>query len=286
MIGDAMAEATVLRAGIVFGESPRWHDGRLWFCDWGARQVIAVTPDGAGEVVLEVDFDSMPMCIDFLPDGRLLIVCSPRRQLLVREPDGSLSVFAELGEVIDKPWNEVVVDAAGNAFVNSIGYEFPGEDPGPGLVAVVAVDGSVRKVAGDLRFPNGMTFDLDGSTLLVAESHGERVTAFDVVDGSGTLGAGRVWASTPGDHPDGICLDAEGALWYADVGNARCVRVREGGEILDVVQLDRGCFACELGGEDGRTLFIVAQRWGGDPRAGAPTGQLLAVQAPVPAAGW
>jgi sugar lactone lactonase YvrE len=226
MIGDAMAAARVLRAGIVFGESPRWHDGRLWFCDWGARRVIAVAPEGDGEVVLDVDFDSMPMCIDFLPDGRLLVVCSPRRQLLVREPDGSLAGF------------------------------------------------------------NGMTFDLDGSTLLVAESHGERVTAFDVLDDSGTLGAGRVWASTPGDHPDGICLDAEGALWYADVGNARCVRVREGGEILDVVQLDRGCFACELGGEDGRTLFIVAQQWGGDPRAGAPSGQLLAVPAPVPAAGW
>jgi sugar lactone lactonase YvrE len=280
-----MTAPQVLHDGIVFGESPRWHDGRLWFCDWGARRILAVAPDGAAETVLQVDFDSMPMCIDFLPDGRLLVVCSPRRQLLRREPDGELVVHASLGAVSEQPWNEVVADDAGNVYLNNIGYDFPRAPAAPGLVAVAGVDGSVRSVAGDVMFPNGMTLVPGERALLVAESHASRVTAFEI-DHEGAFVGRRVWAQTPGDHPDGVALDAEGALWYADVANARCVRIREGGEVLDTVQLDRGCFSCALGGAGGRTLFIVAQRYGGAPGSAPPSGQLLAVDVSVPGAGW
>lgn len=280
-----MSELRVLRTGIRFGESPRWHDGRLWFCDWGARRVLAVAPDGTAEVVLEVDFDSMPMCIDFLPDGRLLVVCSPRRQLLRREPDGSLVVHAELGGLSHKPWNEVVADRAGNAYLNNTGFDFPREEPAPGFVAAVSADGAARELAGDVMFPNGMALTPDERTLLLGESHASRVTAFEL-DGDGSVAGRRVWAQTPGDHPDGIALDADGALWYADVGNARCVRIREGGEILETVQVDRGCFSCALGGADGRTLFIVAQRYDGAPGSGPSSGQLLAVEVSVPGAEW
>ena len=273
---------TVLAEGIVFGESPRWHDGRLWFSDWGAHQVIALGDDGAREVVCEVP--SFPMCIDFLPDGRLLVVDSAQRRLLRREPDGSLVTHAALISLADKPWNDIVVDARGNAYVNSIGFEFPAEDPAPGLVAVVAPDGAVRQVADDLAFPNGMAITDDGSTLLVAESYGEQVTAYDI-EPTGDLTNRRVWAATPGHHPDGICLDADGALWYADVATGTCTRVREGGEVLGDVTLDRGAFACALSRDDGEPrLYVVGQQWGGDPAAGA-TGQVVAFPAPASGAG-
>jgi sugar lactone lactonase YvrE len=269
---------TVLAEGIVFGESPRWHDGRLWFSDWGAHQVIALGDDGAREVVCEVP--SFPMCIDFLPDGRLLVIDSAQRRLLRREPDGSLVTHAALISLADKPWNDIVVDARGNAYVNSIGFEFPGEDPAPGLVAVVAPDGAVRQVADDLAFPNGMAITDDGSTLLVAESYGEQVTAYDI-EPTGDLTNRRVWAATPGHHPDGICLDADGALWYADVATGTCTRVREGGEVLGTVTLDRGAFACALSRDDGEPrLYVIGQQWGGDPAAG-PTGQVVVFPAPA-----
>ena len=273
---------TVLAEGIVFGESPRWHDGRLWFSDWGAHQVIALGDDGAREVVCEVP--SFPMCIDFLPDGRLLVVDSAQRRLLRREPDGSLVTHAELISLADKPWNDIVVDTRGNAYVNSIGFEFPAEDPAPGLVAVVAPDGAVRQVADDLAFPNGMAITDGGTTLLVAESYGEHVTAYDI-EPTGDLTNRRVWAATPGHHPDGICLDADGALWYADVATGTCTRVREGGEVLGDVALDRGAFACALSRDDGEPrLYVVAQQWGGDPAAG-PTGQVVVFPAPASGAG-
>jgi sugar lactone lactonase YvrE len=220
------------------------------------------------------------MCIDFLPDGRLLVVDSAQRRLLRREPDGSLVTHAELISLADKPWNDIVVDARGNAYVNSIGFEFPGEDPAPGLVAVVAPDGAVRQVADDLAFPNGMAITDDGSTLLVAESYGEQVTAYDI-EPTGDLTNRRVWAATPGHHPDGICLDADGALWYADVATGTCTRVREGGEVLGTVTLDRGAFACALSRDDGEPrLYVIGQQWGGDPAAG-PTGQVVVFPAPA-----
>jgi sugar lactone lactonase YvrE len=272
--------AEVLMEGVVFGESPRWHDGRLWFSDWGANQVIALNPDGSHEVVATVA--SFPMCIDFLPDGRLLVVDSARRRLLRREPDGSLSAHADLSPISDKPWNDIVVDVRGNAYVNSIGFDFPGGQFAPGLIALVTPDGGVRAVADDLAFPNGMAITPDGATLIVAESYANRLTAYDI-GGDGSLGGRRVWAETPGDHPDGICLDAE-AAWYADVGNQRCVRVCEGGQVLATVTLDRGAYACALSHGQRPRLFVVGQAWSG-PGPAEPTGQVVAFPAPAPGTG-
>jgi sugar lactone lactonase YvrE len=267
--------------GIVFGESPRWHDGRVWFADWGAHQVIALDPGGGHQVVATVA--SFPVCIDFLPDGRLLVVDSAQRRLLRRESDGSLARHADLSPVSGKPWNDIVADDRGNAYVNSIGFDFPGGEFAPGLVVLVTPDGSVSQVAGGLAFPNGMAITPDGGTLIVAESYASRLTACDISPGGG-LGNRRVWADTPGDHPDGICLDAEGAVWYADVGNQHCVRVREGGAVLATAELDRGAFACALSrGADPR-LFVVGQNYGG-PEPGQPSGQVVAFPAPAPGAG-
>src|SRR6202451_1888212 len=189
----SLISMTVLMEGITFGESPRWHDGRVWFSDWGAHQVIALDPDGRSEVIVSVP--SFPMCIDFLPDGRLLVVDSARRRLLRREPDGSMVTHADLAPLSLKPWNEVVVDADGNAYVNNTGYDFPGGEPAPGSVVLVTAAGAVRTVAGDLAFPNGMAITADGGTLVVAESHANRLTAYDIgpdgrLDGPGG-GAGR-----------------------------------------------------------------------------------------------
>jgi sugar lactone lactonase YvrE len=267
--------------GIVFGESPRWHDGRLWVSDWGAHQVIAIDADGSHEVVATVP--SFPMCIDFLPDGRLLVVDSARRRLLRREADGSLAGHADLSAISEKPWNDIVVDDRGNAYVNTIGFDFPGGDFAPGLAVLVTPDGTVVRVAGDLAFPNGMAISPDGATLVVAESYASRLTAYDI-GSDGSLGSRRVWAETPGDHPDGICMDAEGAAWYADVGNRHCVRVREGGAVLATVELDRGAFACALSREESPRLFVVGQVWG-DGRPAQPSGRVVAFPAPAPGAG-
>jgi sugar lactone lactonase YvrE len=278
---NAVSVPEVLMEGIAFGESPRWHEGRVWFSDWGAHQVIAVNADGSHEVVVTVA--SFPMCIDFLPDGRLLVVDSARRRLLRREPDGSLVQHADLSGISQKPWNDIVADEAGNAYVNTIGFDFPGGEYAPGVVVLVTPDGSVDQVAGDLAFPNGMAISPDGATLIVAESYANRLTAYDIGSG-GSLTGRRVWAETPGDHPDGICIDAEDAVWYADVGNQHCVRVREGGEVLGTVELDRGAFACALSRGPDPRLFVVARPYG-EPEPSQPSGQLVAFPAPAPGAG-
>ena len=273
----------VLMTGIVFGESPRWRDGRLWFSDWGAGRVLSLDADATPTIEAEVD--SFPMCIDFLPDGRLLVVSSADRQVLRRETDGSLVPHAGLAAVSEKPWNDIVVDGRGNAYVNSVGFDFPEEEFAPGIVVLVKPDGSVLPVAEALAFPNGMAVTADNATLIVAESYAEQLTAYDIGD-DGTLTHRRVWAATPGDHPDGICLDADGAVWFADVGNRHCLRVREGGEVLMTVDLDRGAFACALSRDAEPTLYVVGQDWGGPDAVGGATGQVVSFPAPAPGAGY
>ncbi|WP_109508439.1 SMP-30/gluconolactonase/LRE family protein [Nocardioides speluncae] len=260
--------------GIRFGESVRWHDGKPWFADWAAGQVISVA--GPGDSTIEASVESFPLCFDFLPDGRLLLASSASRQVLRREADGSLTEYADLAPVSTMPWNEIVVDPRGNAYVNSIGFEFPEGEYAPGFVVLVTPDGKVTQVADDLAFPNGMAVTPDGGTLIVAESYAEQLTAY-TIGADGSLGDRRVWAATPGDHPDGICLDDDGAVWYADVGNKHCRRVAEGGEVLSTVDFARSAFSCAIG--DGN-LYVVGQDFGGNPFAGEPTG-LLAV-APLP----
>jgi sugar lactone lactonase YvrE len=271
--------ADVLLEGLAIGESPRWHEGRLWFANWGTGEVVAVRLDGSSEVVAKVPA-TLPYSIDWLPDGRLLVVVGEETRLLRQEPNGSLVTHADLSGLAPI-CNEIVVDGRGNAYVN--GGDF-GE---PGVVALVRPDGSVREVADGIEFGNGMAVTPDNGTLILAESYGNRLTAFDI-DADGGLSRRRVWADLGGDYPDGICLDAEGAVWYASVPGERCVRVREGGEVLDTVTADRGCFACILGGLDRSTLFIVAAIWRGFENVDFTerTGQVLTAPAPSSAAGW
>jgi sugar lactone lactonase YvrE len=280
-----MPELRTLLTGLALGESPRWHDNRLWLADWGAQELIAADLGGNSEVIARVA--TLPFCIDWLPNGRLLIVAGGQARLLRMEPDGSLATHADLSSLSDKPWNEIVVDGRGNTYLNCIGFDFPHGQVGPGIVALVTADGAVRQVADGAMFPNGMAVTPDNSTLILAESYASRLTAFDIA-ADGSLANRRVWADLGSGAPDGICLDAEGAIWYADVPNQRCVRVREGGEVLQTVGLDRGGFACTLGGANQQTLFIVANAWGGPESmaGGQRTGQVLMVDAPAVAAGW
>jgi len=277
-------EVSTLMTGLMFGESPRWRDGRFWVSDWVAHEVIAVDLEGKSEVVVREP--SIPLCFDFLPDGRLVIMSG--RRILRLELDGSLATYADLTGLSELGWNEIVVDGRANTYVNAAGFDLmAGEDFVLGTIAVVTAEGSVRPVADGVAFPNGMTVTPDNSTLIVAESYGRRLTAFDI-EADGGLSNRRVWADLGDGVPDGICLDAENAVWYADVPNKRCVRVREGGEVLQTINLDRGCFACMLGGTDRRTLLLVATEWRGPAGMtdGRRTGQVLTVKAPAPGVGW
>ncbi len=284
-----MTEIETLLTGLAFGESPRWHADRLWLSDWGAQEVIAVDLEGNRQVIAQVSFPSFPMCIDWLPDGRLLIVSGRQGLLLRRESNGSLATHADLSGLAEKghPWNEIVVDGRGNTYINNQGFNFPGGEFAPGTIILLKADGSARQVASGIAFPNGMAVTPDNETLIIAESYGNCLTAFDILP-DGSLANRRVWADLGDGVPDGICLDAEGAAWYADVPNKRCVRVRQGGEVLQVIDLDQGCFACMLGGADRRTLFMIATEWRGtqDMAGGSRTGQVLAAQAPAPGTGW
>src|SRR5436190_13226870 len=269
----------VFATGLRMGESPRWHDGRLWVCDWVAGEVLSFDPEGGRRV--ELTMTGLPFSVDWLPDGRTVLTCTVG--VVAAAPDGTLTPYGATG----MPWNEIVVAPTGHVFVNAIGFDLmAGEAPSSGTVWVVRPDGSSAQVADDVWFPNGMAVTADGGTLIVAESYGHRLTAFDIAK-DGSLTGRRTWADLGEAAPDGICLDAEGAVWYADVPHRHCVRVAEGGEALEVVDADRGCFACMLGGEDGRTLYVIATRWGGASGIGQgePTGQVLAHRAPAPHAG-
>jgi sugar lactone lactonase YvrE len=281
-----MPEWRVLLGGLGIPESPRWHEGRLWFCNWIDRQVMAVDMDGTAEVMLSRDpaGHSMGYSIDWLPDGRLLTTGDQVRR---QEPDGSMAVHA------GQRANEIVVDARGNAYVNGADFDFAaGAPPKPGYIKLVTPDGRLRQVAGDIQFPNGMVIAPGGRTLIIAESFAGRLTAFGI-DGDGGLSGRRVFADGLG--PDGICMDAEGAVWVS-TGGFSVARVAEGGKVLQRVELadNRAPFALMLGGPGRRTLFICTAEW--DKADGAPanlerlatgprTGEILALPVEVPGAG-
>jgi len=276
-----MAQLSTLLSDLVLVESPRWHDDRLVFSDWGSGEVLAVALDGAREVVTHID--AIPFCLDRLPDGRLLVVAGDN--LLVREPDGTLTTYADLGLLSTKPWNDIVADGRGNAYVNNIGFDFPDGEFAPGSIALVSADRTPRQVAEDLAFPNGMAITPDDSTLIVAESYAGVLTAYDISP-DGDLSKRRVWAELNGAAPDGICIDAEGAVWFAEVPGRRCVRVREGGEVVQTISSDLGCFACTLGGPDGTILFVTAAAWPDAMTPGSRTGRVLITEVSVAGAGW
>lgn len=265
------AVRTTLDSGRGLLESPRWHSGRLWFADWIAGEILAVDDEGSIEVVCR--HRSMPLCFNFLPDGRLVLVSNQERALLVLGADGSLDRYADLAQLSAFGANDITVDDRGHVYVNSCDFDFAaGPPPGerqPGFVALVTNEGTTRVVADDIAFPNGMAVSADGRTLVVADSYRCHLLGFTIEDDGGLVDR-RVWADLGEDNPDGICLDAEGACWYADVPHQHCVRVAEGGDVLDVVPLDRGCFACALGGASEPSLYIVAARWPGAAGLGRP----------------
>jgi sugar lactone lactonase YvrE len=279
-----MNELRTLLTGRGLVESPRWQGDRLYFSDWSAGEVVAVDLDGRSEVVARVD--SLPLCTAWLPDGRLVIVSSGEGRLLRLEPDGSLATHAELGR---PGWNDIVADGQGHIYVNGAGFNpTSGEAFKPGSVSLVAADGSVRQVADDIAFPNGMAVTADNSTLIVADSYRHNLLGFDIGPDGGLSGR-RVWADLGDGVPDGIAVDAQNEVWYADVPGQKCVHVAEGGAVRQVVRLDRGGFACALGGPERRTLFIVAAKWLGMSQSDlvAPgSGQVLAIAVDVPGAGW
>jgi sugar lactone lactonase YvrE len=207
-----MGDTQVVLEGLGFPESTRWRDGRIWLCNWGFGEVLAVTPDGRREVVAQLAPNTLPFSIDWLPDGRLLVIDGPRRTLLRREPDATLTTVGDLTGYGPAPFNELVVDSAGNAYVNG----------GTGSVVLVRRDGTVRTVADGLLWPNGMALVDHGRTLVVADSHANQLVAFAVAVDA-TLSNRRVWADLQ-HAPDGICADAEGAIWVASVPGRHCVR--------------------------------------------------------------
>jgi len=231
----------------------------VWVCDWVDGDVLSVSPDGRDRRV-EAHVDGFPVCIDWSVDGDLLVVSGRAGMLLRRKPAGDLVEVADLTGLSPHPWNEVAAHPGGWVYVDGIGFDLLGGQPSEpaGLVAMVGVDGGARIVAEGLAFPNGMAVVDNGATLLVAESHAGRLSAFAVAD-DGTLGERRTWAEVVDSAPDGMSTAGDGSIWYADVPNQHCRRVAEGGEVQATVALDRGGFSCAVG-PDG-TLYVAATVW-------------------------
>ena len=292
-------ELTTVLSGRSYLECPRWHDGRIWVVDFYTHEVLSAAEDGS-DLRVEAAVPQQPSGLGWLPDGRLLVVSMRDATLLRREPDGSLVVHADLAPYVSGHPNDMVVDERGRAYVGNFGFDLMAGAPiAPAALLRVDPDGAVTRVAEDMMFPNGSVLTDDG-VLLVAETFGNRVTAFDVAADGGLSGR-RVWAEfgpVPASTviaealpelvvaPDGCCLDTEGLLWVADGAHGRAVRVREGGEIVDEVVTGSGVFACMLGGSDGRTLYLcAAPDFDEHARSAARDAQLLAVQVEVPHAG-
>ena len=273
-----MREVKLLMEGIVLGECPRWHDGRLWFADWGAREMIAVGMDGRHEVIDRVD--ALPFSFDWQPDGRQLVIAD--KTLWRRDKNGVLTPWVDLSAYGEMGWNEIVTDGRGNTYLNNVNFKFPGGEFRPGHAALVRPDGSIEIVAKDLAFPNGMAVTPDNRTLIIGESFSTTLSGFDIA-ADGTLSNRRVWAKLPGG-PDGITMDADGMVW-SSAGNS-CVRVKEGGEIVETIGLDRFCFAAMLGGDDGRTLLMVCNEWTGSTENLQRTGRIYWTRVESPRAGW
>jgi sugar lactone lactonase YvrE len=243
--------------GLAFAEGPRWHEDRLWFSDMHAQRVVALDP-GSGRAETIVEVPTQPSGLGWRPDGTLLVVSMTDRRLLALVGE-ELREIADLSDVAPYHCNDMVVDAAGNAYVGNFGFDLhdPEADQRTTTLVLVTTEGDVRVVADELFFPNGCVITPDGATLIVGESFGARLTAFDIGP-TGALGNRREWARVRGAVPDGICLDAEGAIWMASPTSNQVLRVAEGGEVLAEIRTsdERQPFACMLGGDDGRTLFV------------------------------
>jgi sugar lactone lactonase YvrE len=284
---------TTVTAGLHFAESPRWHEGRLWFSDFFGGQVASVLPSGS-DLRVEASVPEQPSGLGWLPDGRLLIVSMRDRKILRREPDGALAIHADLGRHATGHLNDMVVDASGRAYVGNFGFDMTaGGAFAPASLHRVDPDGSVVEVASDLRFPNGSVITSDG-VLLVNETFGNRVTAFDLTS-AGDLVNRRVWASfgpvpSAGDFaevltqvvvaPDGSCLDSDGGLWIADAGGDRLLRLTEGGVITDEISPGTPVYACAIG--EGTLFACAAPDFFETPRKAAREGSIISIKLASP----
>jgi sugar lactone lactonase YvrE len=284
----------ILADGVYFGEGPRWRDGRMWFSDFYAHAVKSVSL--AGDLRTEFEIDDQPSGLGWLPDGAMLIVSMTKRQVLRRTADGRVAVHADLSQIAGFHCNDMVVDATGRAYVGNFGFDLDAAIAARGVQSVLAdhpsaklagvsPDGVVTVAADDMHFPNGPVITPDGKTLILGETLAGCLTAFDIAD-DGVLSNRRVWARLSPRVPDGITLDAEGAIWVANPTAPECVRVAEGGEVLEVIDTGAPCYACMLGGDDGRTLFMfTAPSSNAHQAAAAPSGAVLIAAVDSPRAG-
>lgn len=284
----------ILAEGIYFGEGPRWRDGRLWFSDFLAHAIKSVSL--AGDLRTEFAIDDQPSGLGWMPDGSMLIVSMIKRQVLRRALDGRMSVHADLNAVASFHCNDMVVGADGRAFVGNFGFDLGSElAAGRSIdtlganqtahLASISPDGVVRIAARDMHFPNGSVITPDGRGLIVAETFGRCLTAFEV-SAEGVLTNRRVWAQTGSRIPDGICLNSKGAVWIANPAAPECVLIAEGGEVLDVIETEHSCYACMLGGDDGRTLFMLtAPPLTAGQQDPSPMGKLRVTSVDTPHAG-
>ena len=287
-----MRITATLIEGLYFGEGPRWHDDRLYFSDFYDHAVKTVTADGVLTTVCTVP--NQPSGLGWLPDGRMLIVSMIDRKLLRREGDGRLVEHADLSAIATYHCNDMVVDGTGRAYVGNFGFDLEAvtgaraagqeAEMSTATLARVDADGSVHVAAADMEFPNGSVVTPDGTTLMVAETMGRRLTAF-TIGADGSLSGRRAWAETGAALPDGICLDGEGCIWIANPAAAECLRIREGGEVVDRVETSQPAYACMLGGSDGKTLFILTAKASGSAAEKERTGRVEVCEVEVAHAG-
>jgi len=277
------SKTEVLIDGLYFGEAPRWHEGRLWLSDMHGQKVIKVDMEGHVEEVARVP--NGPAGLGWLPDGRLLIVSMEDRRLLRLDTQGLVEV-ANLSRLATYHCNDMVVNSNGDAYIGNFGSEWVKSfNPDPANLVLVKPDGTARIVAEEMRFPNGSVITPDGRTLIVAETWGHILTAFNI-ERDGSLTGRRVWANTEPAMPDGICLDAENAVWIASPITEQAVRISEGGKVLQTIDMGRQAYACALGGPDRRTLFILTADSSIPEEAKAkPTARVEYVRVEIPGAG-
>lgn len=283
-MSEAESDGTidVLLSGLTFPEAPRWHQGKLWFSDFYTQRVLTLAAKSGAETVVHVP--QRPSGLGWRRDGTMLVVSMLDRRLLAFDGSAPCTV-AELGALATGPCNDMVVDAADRAYIGNFGFDrHAGESPHSTCLIRVDSDGSVHRAADDLMFPNGMVITPDGATLIVAETYAHRLTAF-AIGRDGELGQRRLFATLPECFPDGICLDAEGAVWVADAHGRRVIRVREGGEIAQTIATERTVYACMLGGDDRRRLFLCTSTGSGPGMAEKRDGRIEAVRVDVPGAG-
>jgi len=279
----------ILAEGLVFPEGPRWHEGRLWFSDMEDCRVKAVDLSGRmDEIIVLNDY---PSGLGWLPDGTLLIVSMKERKLLALDGKGKLRVHADLSDHSISYANDMVVDRIGRAYVGSMGYDIWADpDPKPGMLACVSPEGHPSVAAEQMMFPNGSVITPDGRTLIVAESLAKQLTAFDIAEHGG-LSNRRLWAKTADAMPDGICLDAAGGIWVATIETGSFMRIEQGGAVTDLIETPPGRqgWAVALGGDDGRTLFMLTSSPLGDLRENrlqTRPGRVEILKVDVPGADW